>query len=84
MHTTKHYTFKQCGRATELACLSLAISSTSNCCITSGFIHPMEGHRDDDLHSSAGDLREVLGVEDEEKSRPLALSRVHHDAQEHA
>lgn len=43
----------------------------------------MEGDGDDDLHGSAGDLREVFGVKDEEVRRPLALSRVHHDAQEH-
>lgn len=43
----------------------------------------MEGDGDDDLHRSAGDLRQVPGVQDEEVGRPLALSGVHHDAQQH-
>lgn len=51
--------------------------------MTSRFVHPVEGDWNGALHLGPGDLGQVLGVEDEEVSRPLGAGS-HHDGQQNS
>lgn len=49
--------------------------------MSSRFVHPVERDWNGALHLGPGDLGQVLGVEDEEVSRPLGAGG-HHDGQQ--
>lgn len=49
----------------------------------SRFVHSMEGNRNGALHFCSGDLRQILGIEDEEVSWPLG-ARSRHNGQQYA
>lgn len=48
----------------------------------SRFVHPVKGDRDGALHFCPGDLRQILGIEDEEISWSLGTRRRHNGEQD--